>query len=299
MGSLNEMKEKYDNIAIPEELAVRVQQEIMKSRRQQMERESKIHRARFRKAIRGIGAAAAAASILFTLALNTMPAFATEVSQFPVIGGLARVLTFRSYETEKDDIAMSVEIPSIEMIEKDTGIQTDAINQEILDQCNQYAQEAISRAEEYRTAFLDTGGTLEEWAQHNIKIKVDYEIRQQDDEYLSFVVREYENWSSAYNESRYYNLDLLTGKEVTLKDLLGDDYEALANESIREQIAEREKNGEVFFAEDEGGFTSISENTKFYINNSHNPVIVFDKYEIANGAAGEIEFEIGGKHSEK
>ena len=172
--------------------------------------------------------------------------------------------------------------------------QVDAINQDILDRCNQYADAAVARAEEYRTAFLETGGTSEEWAAHNIKIKVDYEILQQDDAYLSFVVRGYENWSNAYNESRYYNLDLRTGKEVTLKDLLGDNYEALVNESIRQQIAEREQAGEIFFAEDAGGFKGISDNTKFYINTNHNPVIVFDKYEIANGAAGEIEFEIGG-----
>lgn len=292
MGSLKEMKERYDNVAIPEELAVRVQQEIAKSRNKQMEKES--HRYWFPKAVRGFGTAAAAVGIVFTLALNTMPAFAMEAAQLPVIGGLARVLTFRSYETEKEDIAISVEIPSIEMIENDTGMQVDAINQEILDRCNQYAEEALARAEDYRTAFLETGGTLEEWAAHNIKIKVDYEIKQQDDAYLSFVVRGYENWSNAYNESRYYNLDLRTGKEVTLKDLLGDDYETLANDSIRQQIAEREQAGESFFAEDAGGFKGISDNAKFYINTKHNPVIVFDKYEIANGAAGEIEFEIGG-----
>lgn len=296
MGSLKEMKMNYDNIPIPKELGVRVRQEIMRSRQQQMEKEkeSKRYRDWFPRVIRGMGTAAAAACVLFTLALNTMPAFAAEAAQLPVIGGLARVLTFRSYETEKDDIAVSVEIPSIEMIENDTEIQVEAINQDILDRCNQYAEEALARAEEYRTAFLETGGTLEEWAAHNIKIKVDYEIKQQDDAYLSFVVRGYENWSNAYNESRYYNLDLRTGKEVTLKDLLGDDYEALANESIRQQIAEREQAGETFFAEDEGGFSGISEETKFYINANHNPVIVFDKYEIANGAAGEIEFEIGG-----
>lgn len=292
MDGLKEMKEQYENIAIPEELAVRVQQEITKSRSKQAEKER--HRYRFQKAVRGMGTAAAAVGIVFTLALNTMPTFAMEAAQLPVIGGLARVLTFRSYETEKDDIAVSVEIPSIEMIKNDTRIQVDAINQEILGRCNQYAEEAIARAEEYRTAFLETGGTLEEWAAHNIKIKVDYEIRQQDDAYLSFVVRGYENWSNACNESRYYNLDLRTGKEVTLKDLLGDDYEALVNESIRHQITEREQAGEIFFAEDEGGFSGISENTKFYISTNHNPVIVFDKYEIANGAAGEIEFEIGG-----
>ena len=294
MSRFAEMKERYENIPIPDALSVRVQQAIAESRKKQLEKENERHKAWFPRAIRGVGAAAAAACVLFTLALNTMPAFAAEAAQLPVIGGLARVLTFRSYETEKDDIAVSVEIPSIEMIENDTGIQVDAINQDILDRCNQYAEEALARAEDYRTAFLETGGTLEEWAAHNIKIKVDYEIKQQDDKYLSFVVRGYENWSNANNESRYYNLDLRTGKEVTLKDLLGDDYEALANESIRQQIAEREQAGESFFAEDAGGFTGITENTKFYINANHNPVVVFERYEIANGAAGEIEFEIGG-----
>ena len=207
-----------------------------------------------------------------------------------------QVLTFRSYEMEKDDIAVSVEIPTIEMIAEDTGISVDEINQEILDCCNQYADEALLRAEEYRTAFLETGGTEEEWAEHNIKITVGYEIKQQSDEYLSFIVRGTENWTSAYSVSRYYNLALSTGKMVTLEDMLGSDYIELANTGIREQMAERQDAGEVFFTAEEGGFTGISEDVKFYINKDDHPVIVFEKYEIAPGASGEIEFEItGGK----
>ena len=294
MGSLKEMKERYEQIPIPDALSIRVQQEIMESQKQQMEKEKRSHRYWFRQTIRSMGTAAAAIGILFTLALNTMPAFAMEAAELPGIGGLARVLTFRSYETERDDITVSVEIPSIEMIEEDTGIDVAEINQEILNRCNQYAEEALSRAEAYRTAFLETGGTLEEWAKHKIRITVGYEIKQQDDAYLSFVVRGNENWSNANQKAQYYNLDLRTGAYVTLEDLLGDDYEALANEAIRKQIREREEAGETFFAEDAGGFTGISENTNFYINAKHNPVIVFEKYEIANGAAGEIEFEIGG-----
>ena len=290
MGRLTEMKQHYEEISIPEELAVRVQQEITKSRNRQSQKEP--HRLRYARAVRTLGTAAAAVVLVFTLALNTVPVFAMEAAQLPVIGGLARVLTFRSYETEQDDIGVSVEIPSIEMIEEDTGIRVDAVNQEILDRCNRYVQRELARAEDYRTAFLETGGTPEEWAAHNIKITVDYEILRQDDSYLSFAVRGSENWSGAGNETRYYNLDLTTGKEVTLQDLLGDDYENLANESIRGQIAEREQAGMVFFPEDAGGFSGISEDTQFYINANHNPVIVFEKYEIANGAAGEIEFEI-------
>jgi len=36
----------------------------------------------------------------------------------------------------------------------------------------------------------------------------------------------------------------------------------------------------------------INENTKFYMNEAGNPVIVFEKYEIAPGAAGQQEFQI-------
>lgn len=294
MHKLETMKERYDQIIIPEELNIRIQQEIEKSRKQQEEKRGAGSSLRFRRVIRSVEAVAAAACILFTAALNTSPVFAKEAGELPVIGGLARILTFRSYETEKDDIAVSVEIPTIEMIAEDTGITVDEINQEILDCCNQYADETVLRAEEYRTAFLETGGTPEEWAEHNIKITVGYEIKQQSSNYLSFVVWGTESWTTAYSESKYYNMDLRTGKLVTLKDMLGSGYVELVNESIREQIAEREKAGEVFFTAEEGGFAGISEDAKFYINENNRPVIVFGKYEIAPGSSGEIEFEITG-----
>lgn len=291
MSKLETMKERYDQIKIPEELNMRIEQEIEKSRKQQEEKRRVGRSRRFKRIIRSVEAAAAI-GILFTAALNTNPVFAKEAGELPVIGGLARILTFRSYETEKDDIAVSVEIPTIEMIAEDTGVEVDKINQEILVRCNQYADEALRRAEEYRTAYLETGGTPEEWAEHKIKITVDYEIKQQNNEYLSFVVRGTENWTNAYSESRYYNLDLRTGKMVTLEDMLGGNYVELVNESIRKQIVERENSGEVFFAAEEGGFAGISEDVKFYINEDNRPVIVFEKYEIAPGSSGEIEFEI-------
>jgi len=54
--------------------------------------------------------------------------------------------------------------------------------------------------------FWETGGTPGEWAEHNIRITVGYEIKQQSDKYLSFVVRGTENWTNAYSDSKYYNL---------------------------------------------------------------------------------------------
>ena len=83
-----------------------------------------------------------------------------------------------------------------------------------------------------------------------------------------------------------------TGKRVTLADFFGKDYVEAVNTDIREQIAQRKEAGEVFWTEEEGGFSGITEDAKFYVNEAGNPVIAFEKYEIAPGSSGEIEFEI-------
>ena len=91
-----------------------------------------------------------------------------------------------------------------------------------------------------------------------------------------------ESWTTAYSETRYYNLDLENGKLFTLADVLGADYKQIADEEIRRQMRERADSGSVYFE----GFEGIDENTPFYLNENGNPVIVFDKYEIAPGARG-------------
>lgn len=40
------------------------------------------------------------------------------------------------------------------------------------------------------------------------------------------------------------------------------------------------------------GFTTVDENTKFYLNEKGKPVICFAKYEIAPGFMGDQEFVI-------
>lgn len=279
MKSMEEAKRKYDEIPIPSELSKRVGKEI---ERANMKRKKILV---FRRRVQKGTAAAAAVVVLFTAALNTNTAFAETAGQLPVIGPVARVLTFRSYQTEEEDLKISVEIPTIEMISEDMNGLEQSVNEEILALCEQYAQAAKIRAEEYRQAFLDTGGTEEEWAAHNIEIKVWYEVKSQTDEYLSLAIMGTENWSSAYSETKYYNFDLKEGKLVTLQDILGDEYQQIANESIQNQMKE---NSEIYWDDFEG----IQEDTPFYLNESGNPVIVFEKYEIAPGSEGQQEFEI-------
>lgn len=297
MRQIEDARKKYEEIPIPQELSGRVRAAIVRSEEKRKSQEQKIPVAGIyrRNRIWGVCAGTAAALVLvFTTALNTNTAFADMAAGLPVIGAAARILTFRSYEKDEGDWKISVEIPSVEMIAKDTNGLDAALNQEIYDLCSRYAEEAAERAREYKKAFMETGGTEEEWEAHDIKIHVGYEIKAQTERYLSFAVQGTENWSAAGSETRYYNIDLKDYKMVTLADVLGRDYVRIANESILRQMEDRKKkDGIAFWSGSEGGFTGITDKTAFYMNENGNPVIVFDKYEIAPGAYGKLEFEIG------
>lgn len=287
MKRMAEAKNRYEDIPIPEELSKRVMMEVEKAQKKYREKTAKKRRIIFMR--RGM-AAAAAAVILFTAGVNTSEVFAQEMQGVPVLGTMARILTFRSYESETKDMKISVDIPSIEMISDELGGLEETVNEEIHTFCQQYADAAVERAEDYRQAFLDTGGTEEEWEAHHIAIKVWYEVKSQTGRYLSLAVKGSENWTSAYSETKYYNFDQEAGKWITLEDVLGEDYAGIAEQSVRQQIERREAENSVGYWADE--WEGVGEDTKFYMNPEGNPVIVFDQYEIAPGAAGEPEFEI-------
>ncbi len=288
MKELEKSKETYESIVIPKELEGKVQEAIEASRRK---REKRLAKNRRRKLYRWAVGIAAAFTVATTIGLNTSEAFAMEVQKIPVIGELARILTIRSYEKTEGDTQIAAEIPGVDLGEDGQKL-SEEVNAQIEKMTAQYESEAVERAEEYKKAFLETGGTEEEWAEHDIRIHVWYEIKNQTEDVLSFVVKGTESWTSAYAETRYYNLDLESNEFLTLESFLGKDYVEKANESIRGQIEERMKKGEAFFAPEEGGFETIEAEPDFYVNEKGNPVIVFEKYAIAPGAMGEVEFEI-------
>lgn len=175
------------------------------------------------------------------------------------------------------------------------------INKKIDGYIQKYISDETERFEEYKTAFFETGGTQEEWADRKFDISVDYEVKYQRGAVVSFVISATENWCAAYGERTFYNLDLLNGRNIVLSDLLGNHYVEVANVQIIRQMKERvmENPDYVYWGiTDEGavqgfdGFTTVDENTKFYINSAGNPVVVFDKYEVGPGSMGEQEFEI-------
>lgn len=293
MRKMKESKEKYEKISIPKELDETVQNAIRKSEKFRKKNVEIAVKKKRKEVWRwGVGIAAALV-VATTIGVNTSEVFAMQMQNIPVVGSLVKVLTIRSYEKKDENINISVQVPGIETIENDTPNLSKEVNDEISNLCEAYASESLKRAEEYKKAFLSTGGSKEEWEEHKINIKVGYEIKSQTEEYLSFMVQGTESWVSAYAETKYYNLDLNSNSYLTLKDVLGDDYIEIANNSINSQIEQRETAlGESFWSKESGGFVTINQDTKFFMNEKGNPVIVFGEYEIAPGYMGSVEFEV-------
>ncbi len=287
MKEWEDVKQIYDNIEIPAELDDVVQKAVSQTVKGK-KGHSKMKNSWLKKSL-GVVAAAA---LLFTVGVNSNEAFAQDMQNIPVLGSIAKVVTFRSYMDGDADKVIKVNIPEIKTDHADAFVAE--INTEIKKICEQYATYVENDIAEYKNAFLETGGTEDAFAAKGIVADINYEIKNQGEEYVSFVVYVTENWISNVPQAHYYNLDLQKDRYLTLADLLGNDYITICNDSITKQMQQRLDKEQYlsYFAAEDGGFTSVDENTKFYINSKGNPVIVFDKYEIAPGAFGVQEFEI-------
>ena len=283
MNILKKAKKTYDSIEIPQELDYTVNKAIHKK---------DLYKKNYVVILTKRATATLATTFaLFVVLLNTNESFARAMGDVPIIGSLAEVFTVREYREENDTDLIEAKIPDI----KNSGNEDseDRINYEISSKITEVLQEARARVEEYKEAVLSTGGTMDDYIP--TKINVDYKITYQDDKIISFVITKSESSASAYQEQYFYNIDIQNGKELNLRDVLGEDYKKIVDEEVNKQIRERmEKNEEnIYFTAEEGGFSGIeNEYQDFYIDENKKATVVFQKYEIAPGYMGIQNFEI-------
>ena len=284
MDEFKDAKKAYEDIPIPDELGGRVWAGVCQGRANR-------RRVQRRRLLRTVGSLAACFALLIG-GLNLFPGFASAAADIPVLGGFFQVLTVRNYDTTEGQINYHVSVPEIQTDADDALARK--VNEEIQERVDAHLEEAKQLWEEYREAYLATGGTPEEWEQRQMDVIVDYEIRSQTDTTVSFVVNLFQGSFNAYNKLYFYNLDLANDRDITLEDLLGEDWVEICNTAIQKQIDESvDENGfTYFFPPDKGGFSTVDETTSFYINADGTPVVVFPQYEIAAGAAGAVEFPI-------
>lgn len=316
MNKMDELKKQYKEIEIPAELSQVVREALEKGKPEAVQENQIKEKGNTKiimmsekirsknanskkKAYRKAGSAAAAAAILigaFAVGVNTSDAFASSFENVPLLNSLVRVFTGEAVNNADDVCEVKMALPKVEGL---TDKKLEArINEEIEEKMNAVVQEAKLRFVEDKKAYLETGGTEAEYNQRKPEVVVDYQVKNISDRYLSFVVEKTETAASAYFEQYFYNIDLKNNKELSLKDLLGEDYITTANIQIKDEITERAKNPDAVywgFGSDDNtieGFQTISKNQSFYINEAGNPVIVFNKYEIGPGFMGIQEFEI-------
>ena len=337
MRKLEDGKEIYDNIRIPEEMKQNID-ELLKSNAEEEPRkmdgasragdkskEASTGKKRGVPYIQYSAAAAAVVILCFTAVLNSSEVFAMSAAKLPIVGSIAKVLTVRSYESAEDNKNISVKVPEVVVNETpDTAIESSVngavnsaeenstengtetpsivtdVNAEIEKIVNDYLTDAKERMQADKEAFLETGGTEEEWNKRDLTINVDYKIQYQQGNILSLMLTADESWYGAYDVAYFFNIDLSENKELTLKDVLGEDYVTIANNSIIKQMKERAAANPdfVYWGVTDGesssfdGFVTVDENTKFYLNKDRKPVVYFDKYEVAPGFMGAQEFVI-------
>ena len=296
-------KKTYESIEIPEKLNEMVAQTIASKNKEEL-RMSYTEKNETKKSRRPVwknfATAAAIVIVAGTAGLNASPAFAEEMSKVPVIGQLAQVLTFRSFQGTEGDVELNVNVPVVRGAD---GKELPAkVNAQIQQITANYEAQAKADMAAYKEAFFATGGTEAEWAERTMDLFIDYDVKYLTDDILSLEVTTAKSWVSADEERSYYNIDLKEDKELTLEDVLGEDYVSICNKSIVTQINERlaADDSLSFFGYGEntdeigsiGGFETVDVNTAFYLNADGNVVISFPEYSIAPGYMGIQEFVI-------
>lgn len=276
---LQELEKQYMKVPIPKELDFVVERALKQGRKKKKNRTPQWV----------LGSAAAA--MLFTAGLNVSPAMARTLSEIPVVGSVIKVLTWTEYEVAEDTYDANIKIPSIENLE----------NQDLANTLNEkYRAEGKTLYDE----FIADVGDLKAQGGGHLGIDSGFEIKTDNDQILSIGRYVVNTVGSSSTVMEYDTIDKENEILITLPMLFKDQhYVETISENIKEQmrtqIAESNQD-KVYWLKGAGladeelmeEFTTIKPDQQFYISDKGKLVISFDKYEVAPGYMGVVEFEI-------
>lgn len=282
---LEEMKQDYENIKLPEELRQRVAEGIRQAKEEQhMEKKSNII-GYIGKAIGG----AAAAMLVITVLANSGAGIAHAMSKIPVIGAIAEVVTFRTYESSENNMEANIKIPEVSVKNED-GTVNEETTQKINKSIEEYTNEIIAQYEADAAAADGEG---------HMDVELDYSVITDSERLFSIRFDQLLIMASGTQMVKIYHIDKQTGELIGLSGLFQDgvDFITPISENIKQQMKEQmaaDESVTYFLDSDvpEWDFQSIKEDTTFYVNENGKLTIVFNEYEVAPGYMGSVEFEI-------
>lgn len=280
INSFENLKKEYKNIKIPEELDFVVKKSIKESKKI-MKKQNNI-----KNSIK-IATSTVAVLGLLVVGVNTSPTFAQSLSKTPVVGGIVKMITFKEYKIDEEKFNANIQIPQIEGLE----------NKDLENSLN---EKYLVENEKIYNEFMEEMQSLEELGGGHIGVDSGYVIKTDNEKILSvgrYVV------NTAASSSTIFKYDTIDKEKeilITLPSLFKDDsYVEVISENILDQMKKEMESNEdkVYWIERDKDisidiFERISEEQNFYINPEGKLVITFDKYEVAPGYMGTLEFTI-------
>ena len=259
-------KQEYEEIPVPKEAKERMIQGIHKAKAEQKRRD-------FMNTWKKTGLTAAAVVITFGAAVNISPTVANAMEGIPVIGSIARVVTFRHYTNDTGNTQADIKVPQMG---KNTAVNDDL---------KAYAEALIA---DYEKELKETSGDA------HFSVQSDYQVVFDNDAYVSLEIDSEIISAGGTQKVKVFTVDKTTGEAVSLLDYVGGQSKLDAvTENIKKQMAEQVAEGKSYFAEKEdGGFKALLGTESFYPNADGSIVIVFNEYDIAPGSMGVVRFTI-------
>ncbi len=276
---LRDLEKQYMEVPIPKELDFVVEKALKQGRKKKKNR------------IPQWLLGSAAAAMLFTASLNVSPAMAKTLSDIPVVGSVVKVLTWTEYEVTEDNYDANIKVPSIENLD----------NQDLANTLNEkYRAEGKALYDQ----FIAEVGDLKANGGGYLGVDSGFEIKTDNEQILSIGRYVVNTVASSSTVMEYDTIDKENEILITLPMLFKDQqYIKTISENIKEQMRAQiaESNQEkVYWVKGAGladedlmeEFTTIKPDQSFYISDQGKLVISFDKYEVAPGYMGVVEFEI-------
>ena len=237
-------------------------------------------------------AATTAAAFVVAVAVlaNASAVTARAVERIPVIGDLAGLLTFRTFEETKNGVEAHFDIPRIE------GLNS-AAQQNLNAAVDGYAAELIAQYEEEAKlageALKEAPDYLKENQTARTSMESTFEVLT-DNERIFSIGMETTSVSAGSNVTKkHFTVDKQSGAVLSLDRLFqeGSDYASVLKQEVLRQMGEQMQadSEKVYFPE---AFEGIKADQDFYINREGALVLSFDKYDVAPGLMGAVEFVI-------
>ena len=269
--SLKMLKKDYDNIKIPKELDDVVNDAL----------NSNIKYRKYQNKM-----VIAASLLLVVLGINISPAFAQTLSKIPIIGNLVKIITIKNYSIDKNGYKASIDIPKISGL-TDKKLEY-KLNSEFEKEGKKLYEDFLEEMEILKSDKVQGHSLVESW----------YEVLTDNEDLFSVVVYTHYVQGSSNTIRKFYNIDKKNETILSLEGMFkNNDYINVISQNIKEQMRDnmkKDKNKHYWIDDEikEMNFKFIDKNQDFYINKNGELVICFDKYDVAPGYMGLVEFTI-------